>query len=58
MRTNALRKVGLVFLFGLGLFTMVAAVVRIISIFVVSTPQHIPNFPLLTFSYAHERQMS
>ncbi|KAK8852309.1 integral membrane protein PTH11 [Apiospora arundinis] len=34
MRTNVLRKIGLVFLFGLGLFTMVAAVVRIVSIFV------------------------
>ncbi|KAK8131855.1 hypothetical protein PG999_000028 [Apiospora kogelbergensis] len=46
MRTNALRKVGLVFLFGLGLFTMVAAVIRIISIFVVSC-HHVtlPPFP-------------
>ncbi|KAK6821379.1 hypothetical protein PG987_015779 [Apiospora arundinis] len=36
MRTNVLRKIGLVFLFGLGLFTMVAAVVRIVSIFVLN----------------------
>ncbi|KAK7985138.1 hypothetical protein PG988_002760 [Apiospora saccharicola] len=36
MQTNAVRKVGLVFLFGLGAFTMIAAVLRIISIFVVS----------------------
>ncbi|KAK8072270.1 hypothetical protein PG996_005618 [Apiospora saccharicola] len=34
MQTNAVRKVGLVFLFGLGAFTMIAAVLRIISIFV------------------------
>lgn len=54
MRTNALRKVGLVFLFGLGLFTMVAAVIRIISIFVVSCHHvilppfhlHMPNIGL------------
>ncbi|KAK8043278.1 hypothetical protein PG993_005708 [Apiospora rasikravindrae] len=36
MRTNAVRKVGLVFLFGLGAFTMVAAILRIISIFVLN----------------------
>ncbi|KAK8122216.1 hypothetical protein PG984_010886 [Apiospora sp. TS-2023a] len=34
MQTNAVRKVGLVFLFGLGAFTMIAAVLRIVSIFV------------------------
>lgn len=37
MRTNTVRKIGLVFLFSLGAFTMVAAILRIISIFVVST---------------------
>ncbi|KAK7985875.1 hypothetical protein PG988_003497 [Apiospora saccharicola] len=36
MRTNAVRKVGLVFLFSLGAFTMVAAILRIISIFVLN----------------------
>ncbi|KAK8062046.1 hypothetical protein PG994_008412 [Apiospora phragmitis] len=36
MRTNAVRKIGLVFLFSLGAFTMVAAIVRIVSIFVLN----------------------
>lgn len=43
MRTNTVRKIGLVFLFSLGAFTMVAAILRIISIFVVSI------FPLSLF---------
>ncbi|KAK6839152.1 hypothetical protein PG987_005018 [Apiospora arundinis] len=34
MQTTTFRKIGLVFLFGLGAFTMVAAVLRIVSIFV------------------------
>ncbi|KAK7962984.1 uncharacterized protein PG986_003809 [Apiospora aurea] len=36
MRTNTVRKIGLVFLFSLGAFTMVAAILRIISIFVLN----------------------
>ncbi|KAK8008782.1 hypothetical protein PG991_011333 [Apiospora marii] len=37
MQTTAVRKTGLVFLFGLGAFTMVAAVLRIVSIFILQS---------------------